>query len=115
MEKTIEVHFHPFIDDLGLGVSDHNGAFVPYFAADEAVTMDSLWRGEESVVQGKHVLAMFSALLNSPTVANLTEWKSNGKSLIAQKLVHVIAASDVLISIPVAAMQKSSGVLMMTS
>jgi len=87
LEKTIEVHFHPFIDDLGLGVSDHNGAFVPYFAADEAVTMDSLWRGEESVVQGKHVLAMFPASFNYPHVENLAQWKIDGKSLIAQKLV----------------------------
>jgi hypothetical protein len=38
---------------LDLGLSDHNGAFVPYFAGDEFVTMDRLWRGEESVLQGK--------------------------------------------------------------
>ncbi|KAG1750334.1 GMC oxidoreductase-domain-containing protein [Suillus paluster] len=52
---------------VGENYRDHNGAFVPYFAADGAVTMDPLWRGEESVVQ-----------------ENLAQWKSNGKSLIAQ-------------------------------
>lgn len=36
-------------------LSDHIGAFVPYFVGDEFVTMDRLWRGEESVVQGKQV------------------------------------------------------------
>ncbi|KAG2032664.1 hypothetical protein BDR03DRAFT_935896 [Suillus americanus] len=49
------------------GLSDHNGHFVPYFAAEGAVTLDPLWRGEESVVQ-----------------ESLAQWKSNGKSLITQ-------------------------------
>ncbi|KAG1725806.1 GMC oxidoreductase-domain-containing protein [Suillus paluster] len=57
----------PGVGENYRGLSDHNGAFVPYFAADEVVTMDPLWRGEESVVQD-----------------NLEQWKSNGKSLIAQ-------------------------------
>ncbi|KAG1842335.1 GMC oxidoreductase-domain-containing protein [Suillus subluteus] len=59
------------VDLPGVGenyrVLDHNGIFVPYFAADGAITMDPLWRGKESVVQ-----------------ENLAQWKLNGKSLIAQ-------------------------------
>jgi hypothetical protein len=51
--------------DLGLGLRDHNGVFVPYFAADGAITMDPLWRGEECVVQGNHILAMFRAPLTA--------------------------------------------------
>ncbi|KAG2095430.1 GMC oxidoreductase-domain-containing protein [Suillus discolor] len=52
---------------VGENYQDHIGCFVPYFAADGAVTLDPLWRGEESVVQ-----------------ESLAHWKSNGKSLIAQ-------------------------------
>ncbi|KAG2344723.1 alcohol oxidase [Suillus weaverae] len=57
----------PGVGENYRGLSDHNGAFVPYFAGDEFVTMDRLWRGEENVVQ-----------------ENLAQWKSGGKSLIAQ-------------------------------
>ncbi|KAG0694895.1 GMC oxidoreductase-domain-containing protein [Suillus ampliporus] len=64
IEKLVDL---PGVGENYRGLSDHNGAFVPYFAADEAVTMDPLWRGEEIVVQ-----------------ENLAEWKSSGKSLIAQ-------------------------------
>ncbi|KAG1832895.1 hypothetical protein DFJ58DRAFT_719476 [Suillus subalutaceus] len=46
---------------------DHNIVFLPYFCADGAITMDPLWRGEESVVQ-----------------ENMAQWKIDGKSLIAQ-------------------------------
>jgi alcohol oxidase len=52
---------------VGENYRDHNGIFVPYFAANETITMDPLWRGNESVVQ-----------------ENLAQWKLNGKSLIAQ-------------------------------
>ncbi|KAG0696772.1 GMC oxidoreductase-domain-containing protein [Suillus ampliporus] len=52
---------------VGENYRDHNGAFVPYFAGDGVVTMDSLWRGEESVVQ-----------------ESIAQWKSDGKSLISQ-------------------------------
>ncbi|OAX32146.1 alcohol oxidase [Rhizopogon vinicolor AM-OR11-026] len=52
---------------VGENFQDHNGLIIPYFAADGAITMDSLWRGEENAVQG-----------------SLAEWESNGKSLIAQ-------------------------------
>ncbi|KAG2130385.1 GMC oxidoreductase-domain-containing protein [Suillus clintonianus] len=52
---------------VGENYRDHNGAFLPYFAADEAVTMDPLWRGKESAIQ-----------------ENLAKWKIDGKSLIAQ-------------------------------
>jgi alcohol oxidase len=52
---------------VGENYRDHNGIFVPYFAANETITMDPLWRGKESVVQ-----------------ENLAQWKINGKSLIAQ-------------------------------
>ncbi|KAG1740629.1 hypothetical protein EDB19DRAFT_1828436 [Suillus lakei] len=52
---------------VGENYRDHNGLFVPYFAADGAITMDLLWRGNESDVQ-----------------ENLAQWKINGKSLIAQ-------------------------------
>ncbi|KAG1894459.1 GMC oxidoreductase-domain-containing protein [Suillus fuscotomentosus] len=47
---------------VGENYQDHNLVFVPYLAADEAVTMDALWRGDKS----------------------LAEWNSSGKSLIAQ-------------------------------
>ncbi|KAG2136740.1 Phosphoglucose isomerase-domain-containing protein [Suillus clintonianus] len=36
---------------VGENYRDHNGAFLPHFAADEAVTMDPLWRGKESAIQ----------------------------------------------------------------
>jgi hypothetical protein len=39
----------------------------------------------------------------------------DGKSLVAQKSVDVIAGGNVLISISVALMQKSNGVLIMMS
>ncbi|KAG2128374.1 GMC oxidoreductase-domain-containing protein [Suillus bovinus] len=51
---------------VGENYQDHLGCFAPYFAADEAVTLDPLWHGE-GVVQ-----------------ESLAQWKSNGKSLIAQ-------------------------------
>lgn len=50
---------------------DHSSVFSPFFAADGAITMDLLWRGEESVDQ-----------------ENLAQWKINGKSLVTQKLVQ---------------------------
>ncbi|OJA19391.1 hypothetical protein AZE42_12615, partial [Rhizopogon vesiculosus] len=52
---------------VGENYQDHNGGFVPYIAADEVVTMDPLWRREESIIQ-----------------ENLAQWEHNGKSLIAQ-------------------------------
>ncbi|KAG2130378.1 GMC oxidoreductase-domain-containing protein [Suillus clintonianus] len=52
---------------VGENYGDHNVAFSPYFAADESVTMDKLWRGEESILQ-----------------EHLAQWKLNGQSLIAQ-------------------------------
>ncbi|KAJ8597332.1 alcohol oxidase, partial [Rhizopogon salebrosus TDB-379] len=52
---------------VGENFQDHNAVFVPYFAADGAVTMDPLWGGEESVIQD-----------------NLAQWKIDGKSLVAQ-------------------------------
>ncbi|KAG2342546.1 alcohol oxidase [Suillus weaverae] len=51
---------------VGENYQDHNLVFVPYFAADEVVTMDALWRGE-SILQ-----------------ESLAQWNSSGKSLIAQ-------------------------------
>ncbi|KAG1748970.1 GMC oxidoreductase-domain-containing protein [Suillus paluster] len=52
---------------VGENFQDHNGVFVPYMVADEVVTMDPLWRGEEGFVQ-----------------ESLVQWNYNGKSLIAQ-------------------------------
>jgi hypothetical protein len=52
--------------------------------------MDPLWRREESVVQGKLVLPMFQAPVNNRNIENLAQWKNNGKSLVAQKLVEVV-------------------------
>ncbi|KAJ8591710.1 alcohol oxidase [Rhizopogon salebrosus TDB-379] len=52
---------------VGENFRDHNGLFVPYFTADEVITMDSLWRGDEGAVQD-----------------SLNQWESNGKSLVAQ-------------------------------
>ncbi|KAG1839683.1 GMC oxidoreductase-domain-containing protein [Suillus subluteus] len=57
----------PGVGENYCGLRDHNIVSVPYFSADGAVTMDSLWRGKESVVQ-----------------EHLAQWKINGKSLIAQ-------------------------------
>ncbi|KAG1767730.1 GMC oxidoreductase-domain-containing protein [Suillus placidus] len=51
---------------VGENYQDHNLVFVPYLAAEEAVTMDALWRGE-SILQ-----------------ESLAQWNSSGKSLIAQ-------------------------------
>ncbi|KAG2357291.1 alcohol oxidase-like protein [Suillus spraguei] len=51
---------------VGENYQDHNLVTVPYLAADEAVTMDALWRGE-SILQ-----------------ESLAQWNSSGKSLIAQ-------------------------------
>jgi len=78
--------------------SDHNLVFVPYFAADGAVTIDPLLRREESAVQGGHVLFIFLAPINYPTVEHLAKWKIDGKSLVAQKLVRVTVGSIVLIA-----------------
>ncbi|KAG2153872.1 GMC oxidoreductase-domain-containing protein [Suillus clintonianus] len=52
---------------VGENFNDHNAAFVPYYVADENVTMDALWRQEESALQ-----------------ENLAQWKIDGKSLVAQ-------------------------------
>ncbi|KAG2039074.1 hypothetical protein BDR03DRAFT_1009280 [Suillus americanus] len=52
---------------VGENYCDHNLVFVPYFAADGAITMDLLRYGKESVIQ-----------------ENLAQWKINGKSLVAQ-------------------------------
>ncbi|KAG1859672.1 GMC oxidoreductase-domain-containing protein [Suillus subluteus] len=57
----------PGVGENYCGLRDHNIVFGPYFAADGAITMDPLWRGEENVVQ-----------------EHLARWKSNRKSLIAQ-------------------------------
>ncbi|KAG1859704.1 hypothetical protein F4604DRAFT_2037091 [Suillus subluteus] len=57
----------PGVGENYCGLKDHNAVFVPYFAADGAITMDPLWRGKESAVQ-----------------EHLAQWKINGKSLIAQ-------------------------------
>ncbi|OAX37943.1 alcohol oxidase [Rhizopogon vinicolor AM-OR11-026] len=52
---------------VGENYQDHYSTSHPYFVADGVVTMDSLWRGDESVVQ-----------------ENLAQWKSNGGTLIAE-------------------------------
>ncbi|KAG2072312.1 alcohol oxidase-like protein [Suillus decipiens] len=51
---------------VGENYQDHNLTIVPYLAADEAVTMDAIWRGE-SILQ-----------------ESLAQWNTGGKSLIAQ-------------------------------
>ncbi|KAG1728807.1 GMC oxidoreductase-domain-containing protein [Suillus lakei] len=58
----------PFVSLPGVGenYTDHDVVLVPYLAADEAVTMDPLWRGEESATKDA-----------------LAQWAINGKSLIA--------------------------------
>jgi hypothetical protein len=73
--------------------------------------MDAIWRGE-SILQGKYVLATIAAPYNCPNVESLEQWNSNGKSLIAQKLVQVINVGIVLIGISVDSIRKLSGVLM---
>ncbi|OAX32678.1 hypothetical protein K503DRAFT_842476, partial [Rhizopogon vinicolor AM-OR11-026] len=64
----------PGVGESYRGLSDHNAAGYPYFIADGVVTMDSLWRGDESVIQ-----------------ESLAQWESNGGTLIAEKLVQVTA------------------------
>ncbi|KAG1802456.1 alcohol oxidase-like protein [Suillus subaureus] len=51
---------------VGENYQDHNLVIVPYLAADDAVTMDALWRGESILEE------------------SLAQWNSSGKSLIAQ-------------------------------
>lgn len=74
--------------------------------------MDAHWRGEGSV--GKYVLVS-SVPFDYADAESLARWNNKEKSIIAQKLVQFIAAGDVLKYISVAAMQRSSGVLMITS
>ncbi|OAX32699.1 alcohol oxidase-like protein [Rhizopogon vinicolor AM-OR11-026] len=52
---------------VGENYRDHHCSGHPYFVADGVVTMDSLWRGDESVIQ-----------------ESLAQWKSNGGTLIAE-------------------------------
>ncbi|KAG2072330.1 alcohol oxidase [Suillus decipiens] len=54
---------------VGENYRDHNMVFVPYLAADEAVTIDALWRGE-SILQ-----------------ESLAQWNSGGKSLISRNCI----------------------------
>jgi alcohol oxidase len=71
--------------------------------------MDPLWREKESAIQGRRVFHHIpNAPFNYPNTESLAQWKSNGKSLIAQKSAQFIAAGDVLMSIAVAAMPKLS-------
>ncbi|KIK35819.1 GMC oxidoreductase [Suillus luteus UH-Slu-Lm8-n1] len=58
----------PLVSLPGVGENymDHDVVLVPYLAADEVVTMDPLWRGEESATKDA-----------------LAQWTSNSKSLIA--------------------------------
>jgi hypothetical protein len=113
LEKITKVRYYPrSFHGLGSGFPDHNFVIVPYFAADEATTMDAHWRGEESV--GKYVLVS-SVPFDYADAESLARWNNKEKSIIAQKLVQFIAAGDVLKYISVAAMQRSSGVLMITS
>jgi hypothetical protein len=61
--------FNHLSRDVHLGLRDHNVVFVPYFAADEAITMDTLWRGKESVLQGKHVLVILRVPLTTQEIS----------------------------------------------
>ncbi|KAG2367035.1 alcohol oxidase-like protein [Suillus spraguei] len=64
----------PLISLPGVGENyrNHNAVLVPYLAADEAVTMDPLWRREKSATEDA-----------------LAQWTSNGKSLIASNGIDV--------------------------
>ncbi|KAG2076686.1 alcohol oxidase [Suillus decipiens] len=64
----------PLISLPGVGENyqNHNAVLVPYLAADEAVTMDPLWRGEKSATEDA-----------------LAQWTSNGKSLVASNGIDV--------------------------
>jgi hypothetical protein len=103
LSRSVFVHsFH----DHRLELSDHNAAGHPYFVADGVVTMDSLWRGDESVVQGKHVLTMFSAPANHQNVdrrkscAMENQWRDTHR----RKVGTSYRSGNMLISIPVAPM-----------
>ncbi|KAG0702062.1 GMC oxidoreductase-domain-containing protein [Suillus ampliporus] len=52
---------------VGENYQDHNSAFVPYFGADDIVTMDPHWSRDEGVIKEE-----------------LAQWKIDGKSFIAQ-------------------------------
>ncbi|KAG2364393.1 hypothetical protein BDR07DRAFT_1375068 [Suillus spraguei] len=69
------------LEKSGIGAkgfsSDHNMVFIPYLAADEAVTIDALWRGE-SILQAIH---------KYPNVESLAQWNSGGKSLISRNCI----------------------------
>ncbi|KAG0700761.1 GMC oxidoreductase-domain-containing protein [Suillus ampliporus] len=69
---------------VGENYQDHNSAFATYFSADDIVTMDPLWSGDGSVVQGKHALAVFQIPLKHPNAEELAQWKIDSKSFIAQ-------------------------------
>ncbi|KAG1847110.1 GMC oxidoreductase-domain-containing protein [Suillus tomentosus] len=58
----------PLVNLPGVGenYTDHDAVLVPYLAADEAITMDPLWRGEESATKDA-----------------LAQWTANGTSLVA--------------------------------
>lgn len=64
---------------------------------------------------GVSMFSYVSVLFDHTNAENLAQWNSGGKSFVAQKLVQTIIAGNLLTSISVAAMQKSSGVLMMTN
>ncbi|KAG1841100.1 hypothetical protein DFJ58DRAFT_718215 [Suillus subalutaceus] len=66
----------PGVGENYCGLRDHNIVSVPYFSADGAVTMDSLWRGKECCP------GPFNRQGN--IIEHLAQWKINGKSLIAQ-------------------------------
>ena len=79
--------------------------------------MDSLWRGDESVIQGKYVRTMFPTLSNRHNInhrkpcAMEKQWRDTHR----RKVCTSYRSGNVLISIPVAPIQRSSGALMMTS
>jgi alcohol oxidase len=51
--------------------------------------MDTLRRGKESVLQGKHVPAIFRITFTAQEILeHLAQWEINGNSLVAQKLVQ---------------------------
>ncbi|KAG1859687.1 hypothetical protein F4604DRAFT_1957940 [Suillus subluteus] len=56
----------PGVGENYCGLRDHNLVSVPYFCADGAITMDSLWRGKGNIIE------------------HVAQWKINDKSLIAQ-------------------------------
>jgi len=78
--------------------------------------MDPFWRGEENVVQGKCTLAIYVlSTFQLSTCRQSCTVEKGWQVTHCTKVSTTYSCRNVLMGISVAVMQKSSGVLMMTS